>query len=153
MWISYTIPDVPEDGLYCLTIKYRQNTQLGMSVFRNIYINNELPYEELRNVRFPFGFGWENLTVADENGTPYYVYLKKGDNTIAFEATVGSWSEILQEADALASEMNDLYRRIIMVTSTNPDTYRDYFLEREIDGAAGYPAGFVRPAGGAGRPF
>lgn len=134
MWISYTIPDVPEDGLYCLTIKYRQNTQLGMSVFRNIYINNELPYEELRNVRFPFGFGWENLTVADENGTPYYVYLKKGDNTIAFEATVGSWSEILQEADALASEMNDLYRRIIMVTSTNPDTYRDYFLEREIDG-------------------
>lgn len=134
MWISYTIPDVPEDGLYCLTIKYRQNTQLGMSVFRNIYINNELPYEELRNVRFPFGFGWENLTVADEDGTPYYIYLKKGDNTVAFEATVGSWSNILQEADALASEMNDLYRRIIMVTSTNPDTYRDYFLEREIDG-------------------
>lgn len=134
MWISYTIPDVPEDGLYCLTIKYRQNTQLGMSVFRNIYINNELPYEELCSVRFPFGFGWENLTIADEDGTPYYVYLKKGDNTIAFEATVGSWSDILQEADVLAAEMNDLYRRIIMVTSTNPDTYRDYFLEREIDG-------------------
>lgn len=153
MWISYTIPDVPEDGLYCLTIKYRQNTQLGMSVFRNIYINNELPYEELCSVRFPFGFGWENLTIADEDGTPYYVYLKKGDNTIAFEATVGSWSDILQEADVLASEMNDLYRRIIMVTSTNPDTYRDYFLERGDRWAAGYPAGAVRPAGGAGRPL
>lgn len=133
MWVSYTIPDIPEDGLYCLTIKYRQNTQLGMAVFRNIYVNGEIPYQEMQNVRFPFGFGWENLTLASEEA-PYYVYLKKGENTIAFEATVGSWSNILQQTDIITSEMNDLYRRIIMVTSTNPDPYRDYFLEREIKG-------------------
>ncbi len=133
-WISYTIDNIPEDGLYALTIKYRQNTSLGVSTFRNIYINGEIPYAEMRSVAFPFGFGWQNKTVTDENGTPCYVYLKKGVNTISFEVTIGNWGNILQAVSEITTRMNTLYRRIIIVTSTNPDTYRDYQLEREISG-------------------
>lgn len=132
MWISYTIDNVPKAGLYRLTLKYRQNTQLGMSVFRNIYINDEIPYAEMKNVRFPFGFGWQNLTVSDQEGTPCLVYLKEGKNTVSLEVTVGGWAEVLQAVGDVTVDMNTLYRRIIIVTSTNPDPYRDYSLEKEI---------------------
>lgn len=39
--------------------------------------------------------------------------------------------------DAVSREMNTLYRRIIMITSTSPDLYRDYYLEREIPDIGG----------------
>lgn len=103
-----------------------------MSVFRNIYINDEIPYAEMKNVRFPFGFGWQNLTVSDQEGTPCLVYLKEGKNTVSLEVTVGGWAEVLQAVGDVTVDMNTLYRRIIIVTSTNPDPYRDYSLEKEI---------------------
>lgn len=133
MWVTYQV-EAPEDGLYLLSIKYRQNSQLGMSTYRNIYVNGEIPFQEFENVSFPFNFNWQNLTVSDAEGNPCYVYLKKGTNEIRMEATVGKWTDILQEVNALNAEMNTLYRRIIVVTSTSPDTYRDYQLDVEIDG-------------------
>lgn len=136
MFITYTITDVPQDGLYALSFKFRQNMKLGLSVFRDIYINGEIPYKELRNVRFDFGFRWQTKTLADDEGNPYYVFLKKGKNTVTLSVTLGLWGDILQDVDAVNVQMNELYRRIIMITSTNPDTYRDYFLDREIDGLA-----------------
>ena len=132
-WIEYEV-NAPADGLYCLTFKYRQNISMDMTVYRNVYINGAMPFAELQNVGFPFSFEWNNLTLQDANGAPMYVKLQKGRNTIRLEATTGAWAPILLDVDALSKEMNDLYRRIIMVTGTSPDPYRDYFLTNEIRG-------------------
>ena len=132
-WIVYEV-EAPADGLYQLTFKYRQNISLDMTVYRNIYVNGELPYAELESVEFPYSYRWANLTVKDDGGNPLYVKLNKGKNTIRLETTTGAWAPILQDVDRLAMEMNDLYRRIIMVTGTSPDNYRDYHLESEIRG-------------------
>ena len=132
-WIEYEV-EAPADGLYCLTFKYRQNISMDMTVYRNIYINGEIPYAELQNVGFPFAFRWNNLTLQDADGAPLYVKLTQGKNTIRLETTTGAWAPILLDVDDLAMEMNDLYRRIIMVTGTAPDPYRDYFLTSEIRG-------------------
>ena len=132
-WIEYEV-DAPADGLYCLTFKYRQNISMDMTVYRDIYINGEIPYAELENVGFPFAFRWNNVTLQNADGSPLYVKLNQGKNTIRMETTTGAWAPILLDVDALAMEMNDLYRRIIMVTGTAPDPYRDYFLTGEIRG-------------------
>lgn len=132
-WIEYEV-DAPADGLYCLTFKYRQNISMDMTVYRDIYINGEIPYAELENVGFPFAFRWNNVTLQNADGSPLYVKLQQGKNTIRLETTTGAWAPILLDVDALAMEMNDLYRRIIMVTGTSPDPYRDYFLTGEIRG-------------------
>lgn len=132
-WIEYTV-NAPADGLYCLTFKYRQNISMDMTVYRDVYVNGEIPYAELENVGFPFALRWSNLTLQDAAGNPQYVKLNKGENTIRLETTTGAWAPILLDVDALAMEMNDLYRRIIMVTGTAPDPYRDYFLTSEIRG-------------------
>ena len=133
MSITYEI-EVPEDGLYELTVKFRQNYLLGTAVFRDLSINGEIPCAECKNIRFPFGFGWQNLTISDEQGNAIRVPLKKGKNTVTLSVTLGPWDDVLQGVDRINGEMNDLYRRIIMVTSSDPDPYRDYFLTREISG-------------------
>ena len=132
-WISYEV-EAPADGLYMLTFKYRQNISMDMAVYRNIYVNGEIPYAELEGVEFPYAYKWANRTLQTADGSPLYVKLHKGTNTIRLETSTGDWAPILLEVDALAMEMNDLYRRIIMVTGTSPDTYRDYFLTSEIRG-------------------
>ena len=132
-WITYEV-EVPADGLYLLTFKYRQNISLDMTVYRNVYINGEIPYTELEAVEFPYSYRWRNLTLTGKDGQQLYVKLDQGVNTIRLETTTGEWAPILQDVDSLAMEMNDLYRRIIMVTGTTPDTYHDYHLESEIRG-------------------
>ena len=130
MWISYRV-QAEQAGLYCLTVKYRQNESIGMSVSRNIYINGEIPCAEFENMVFPYAAQWTQFTLG-QGKEPYYIYLHEGENFITFEVTAGAMSDILLDVSDLAAEMNSLYRRIIMVTSTNPDTYHDYYLDREI---------------------
>ena len=130
MWISYRV-QAEQAGLYCLTVKYRQNESIGMSVSRNIYVNGEIPCAEFENMVFPYAAQWTQFTLG-QGKEPYYIYLHEGENVITFEVTAGALSDILLDVSDLASEMNSLYRRIIMVTSTNPDTYHDYYLDREI---------------------
>lgn len=132
-WITYEI-QAPEDGLYVLTLKYRQNISMDTTVYRDIYVNGEIPFAEFEDVAFPFSFKWSNVTMQTADGRPLYIKLNKGPNTIRMETTTGACADLLLDVDALAKEMNDLYRRIIMVTSTSPDTMRDYFLTSEIRG-------------------
>lgn len=130
MRITYRVR-AEKAGLYCLSVKYRQNEKLGMAVGRTVYINEEIPCAEFQNVMFPYTSRWQQYTLGS-GGEPYYVYLHEGENTVAFEATLAALSDILLEVSDVNIEMNALYRRIIMVTSSNPDSYQDYFLDREI---------------------
>lgn len=144
-WITYEV-NAPEEGLYLLTLKYRQNISMDTTVYRDIYVNGEIPYAELEDVAFPFSFRWANVTLQTADGKPLYVKLNKGPNLIRMETTTGACASLLLDVDALAKEMNDLYRRIIMVTSTSPDTMRDYFLTGEIRGLEEMLADMARRA-------
>ncbi len=133
-WISYKIEDIPEDGLYYITLKYRQNLQTGQSSFRNIYVNGEIPNTAYENVAFPYGVNWNNMTIVDENGDPCPVYLKKGDNEIRIEISMGKWAEVLQAVEEINRQLNNLYIEMVMIVGTNPDKYRDYNLDESIPG-------------------
>ncbi len=130
-WIVYNVT-VPEDGLYYLTLKYRQNIQIGMSTFRSIYVNGKIPSAAYENVLFPYGVNWENQTIVDENGEPCPLYLQAGENEIRFQVTVGRWADVLRTVEESNRRLNDMYIQIVMITGTTPDKYRDYYLEKEI---------------------
>jgi hypothetical protein len=57
-WLTYVVDDVPADGLYYITLKYRQHQVTGTSTFRNIYVNGEIPSESFKNVAFPYNINW-----------------------------------------------------------------------------------------------
>lgn len=134
-WLSYTV-DVPEDGWYSIGVRYLQNTQTGMAVCRNIYIDGEIPSQDFEGIDFRYDASWTSLVVPAEDGTPSKVYLTKGQHEIKMEVTLGKWSDIMEQVNQANSDINDIYSEIIMITGTSPDKYTDYSLDIQIPGIA-----------------
>lgn len=133
-WLEWEV-EAPEEGLYTLYFKGRQNFQRGMAAVRTVSINGEIPFEELSSLEFPYGLKWRHVVPrSKETGEPYLVHLKKGRNTIRLEGALGPLSSILTEVDDLTYEINTLRRRFIMIMGAEPDIYRDYNLDKEIPG-------------------
>ncbi len=119
--------EVPASGLYQLAIRFRQTYYNGISTHRLLRINGEVPFKEAEDIAFDYGINWQ---LSDLDGK--YVYLEKGENVIALEAVLGDNSNILGDLEDLIYNLNTLYRKIITITGTTPDIYRDYALDKEI---------------------
>ena len=132
-WIEYEI-DVAHSGLYNLSFKYKQDYVEGMNVYRKVYIDGEIPFEEFSRVTFKPSSVWKNYTVSDKSGNPYYVYLEKGKHTIRLNATFGPIAETLQMLDSQTTSLNKWYMKIVQITGPMPDTLRDYDLHKTITG-------------------
>ncbi len=130
-WIEYEV-EVPDDGLYELTLKIRQNYTRGFVSCRSLYINGEIPFEEASAIKFEFANDWQMMTLTDDNGDPYLFKLHKGVNQIRLQVTLGEIGNILTEMSDSVFRMNKIYRDILVLTGTEPDENRDYFLEEKI---------------------
>lgn len=130
-WVEYTV-DVPKEGLYKISFRARQNTLMGGFASRAIYINDELQYDEAQNVKFNFDSDWQIVTPTDEYGSSLLFYFKEGTNTIRFKAVCGDMTEIINAVENVVSKLNTDYRKILMLTGSSPDQYRDYEFEKEI---------------------
>ncbi len=129
-WITWEI-EVPEDGLYNLGFKYRQGYLDGLFSSRRIYIDGVVPFDELNAVRFNYTTQWKNMVLSDENG-PYSIFLTKGKHYLTMENVVGDMSDTFGVLSETINDLNELYLSIIMITSSEPDPYRDYYLEKQL---------------------
>lgn len=130
-WLEWDI-EVPADGLYQLSFRYRQSYVLGYDVYRKITIDGEVPFREMELINFPFTLGWNSRALEDEQGNPLYVYLTEGTHTLRMEVTLGPLSDIIYELNQTVFDLNEIYRKILMITSANPDPFRDYDLAGDI---------------------
>ena len=128
-WIEWDF-EVPEDGYYNITVKGRQNYSRGVVSSRSVYIDGEIPFDEMKEISFEYSNDWNYLTLADKEGTPYNFYLTKGAHTIRLEATLGGVGAILEELEDSTFRLNQIYRKILVYTGATPDQYRDYYIER-----------------------
>jgi len=130
-WISWNV-NVKKSGLYQIALKSRQNFVRGMYTNRKLTINGEVPFLEMENISFTYNGNWKMNVLADEAGEPYLFYLKEGDNVLKLEVVLGELGQILAVAENSVLELNNAYRRILMLTGAVPDPYRDYDLHIEI---------------------
>ena len=128
-WIQWDF-SVPEDGYYNISIKARQMYQRGALSARTIYIDGEVPFKDLQAVEFAYRTSWEMRTLADSEGNPFRFYLTKGDHTIRMEVTLGEMGPILNEVEDSIFNLNQIYRKLLVLTGANPDRFRDYNLKR-----------------------
>ncbi len=124
-------------GLYKVVFRARQNFNEGMYSYRTLKINGEIPYQEAKEIAFKYQQGWYMLEFAQKNKDgekikDYYVYLNEGENIFSLTCTTGEMSEILRNVQQSVLDLNAIYRKIISVTSTEPDIYRDYSLDQQI---------------------
>ncbi len=128
-WIQWDI-DIPHDGFYRVSIKGRQRYQRGSISSRALYIDGELPFAQMGEIPFSYSNYWLMNTLGDANGEDYQFYLSAGRHTLRLEATLGGMGAILTQLDDSVFRLNQIYRKILVLTGVNPDTFRDYNLHQ-----------------------
>ncbi len=129
--------EVEEDGLYNISLRVKQKLASGMSVSRNIYVNGEIPFKEMQNYAFEYSNNWRIQTLGTDT-TPYLYYFEAGvTNTIRMEVSLGSYGPLIAQIQSSISNLNELYRDILIYTGPKPDPYRDYELTERVDNLLG----------------
>ena len=138
-WVRYTFT-VPEGGagLYSIVLRFKQDISDGVFTSRAVKIDGSLPYAEANNCRFGYGSEWQVSAVGD--GQHQFVfYLDEGEHTLELMATLGEFSQILTKIKTITNTLNGYYTKIMSLTGTSPDTYRDYGFARIMpDVVAGF---------------
>ncbi|MCQ2457838.1 MAG: extracellular solute-binding protein [Clostridia bacterium] len=127
-WIQWDM-EIPEDGWYNISIKARQMYQRGAMSCRTVYIDGEVPFEDLASVSFKYDTNWEMRTLSDENGKPFDFWLTAGTHTIRMEVTMGEMGAVLEEVEDSIFRLNQIYRKVLVLTGATPDRFRDYNIE------------------------
>lgn len=124
--------EVEKEGLYELTFKGRQNLKRGVTSYRRLYINGEVPYAQMNAVGFSYSNAMNQYTVATQDGTPYLFYLKEGTNTITLENVMGVMGGIISQVEESMTALNQSYLKVIQLTGQVPDKFIDYEIKKKI---------------------
>ncbi|MDR1700377.1 MAG: extracellular solute-binding protein [Lachnoclostridium sp.] len=130
-WIEIDF-EVPEDGAYVFSLKGRQGYNRGFVAMRKIMIDGRVPFLEASQLRYEFSSTWDMHVLQNEGGTPYRIPLTKGKHTLRMEVTLGEFGNFLSELNDRVYNMNQMYRKILVITGSAPDIYRDYHLEEAL---------------------
>ena len=129
-WIQWDF-EVPETGMYYIIPRFKQTVNAGLFSSRSVKIDGEYPFEEAKLLQFKYQSDWQTRPLNDDE-TDFMFYLEKGRHTIELEAVLGKMADILQTIDASNNRLNEYYRKILMITGSDPDEYTDYGFAKLI---------------------
>lgn len=124
--------NVEKEGLYELTFKGRQSENRGVTSYRRLYINGEVPYEEMNSVGFYFSNDFNNYTIASESGEKYLFYFKEGSNTITLENVMGPLGSVVGQVEESLERLNEAYLSVIRLTGQAPSKFIDYEIAKKV---------------------
>ncbi|WP_212940440.1 extracellular solute-binding protein [Paenibacillus antibioticophila] len=132
-WITWEI-EIPESGYYHIGMHTKQSFVRGTYSARKLKIDGVTPFQEVSEVKFKYKSNWrmEVLGEQEGEGEPYLFYLTKGRHEISLEVNLASMAPMINDVEQSLLNINALYRQILMITSSSPDNYRDYQLEKKI---------------------
>lgn len=122
---------VEEAGYYQFGARYKQSEVVNGESIRWLKIDGKTPFEEAKQIRFTYNTGWKDYTFGDGEN-PYYIWLEAGKHTVSMEVSLGDMADAYHKLNEIVQTLGDMYLQIVMITSENPDTNRDYELFRQI---------------------
>jgi len=129
-WLEWET-DIPEDGLYEIGLRYKQNKAAGTNVTRRLYIDGNVPFAEANTLPFPYSGAWQTGVLGSKD-QPYRFYLTKGKHRLKLEVSMGELSETIRMVRSSIRELNALYLKVLIITGAVPDEFRDYRLGKQI---------------------
>jgi ABC-type glycerol-3-phosphate transport system substrate-binding protein len=131
-WVTWEFT-VPEDGLYQIAIKGKQDMNRGTFSNRRILVDGKVVCAELKSVRFNYSSRYEmtRLGTAHQD-EPFLIYLSEGTHEITMEAVLGDLAPLVSLTEQTLYELTSIYRSIIMITSQSPDPLRTYQLDKRV---------------------
>lgn len=145
--ISWTF-EAEESGLYTINMRAKQSYSEGTPSYRQIMIDGEIPFEEMKLYQFQYAAGWSAFTLENTEGEAYQFYFEKGVHTITMTVKVGPIYEVITKTTNLISDLSDLYMKITKITGTDPDTNYEYNLYRSMPELMGDDGDFATLAKG-----
>lgn len=128
-WMSYTF-DVESPGFYQISVRAKQSYIRGAYVSRELRINGEVPFKEVSNIPFVYSGNFTLYELGKED--VYKFYLEEGTHEISLEVVLGDFNAPIREVGEVINDLNKAYRDIIMITTAQPDLYRDYQLTTRL---------------------
>ncbi|HBP37492.1 MAG TPA: hypothetical protein DD640_01895, partial [Clostridiales bacterium] len=117
---------VPEDGLYEMTLRFNQSWNEGLPSYRQIAIDGEVPFSELKEYKFPYYLHWQSGAIKDESGEPYLFYLAAGEHTLTMTVKMGQITPVIQSLNEDTILLSNMIREITKITGSEPDPNYDY---------------------------
>lgn len=130
-WVEWTFA-VPQDGLYSMTFRVNQGGQGHMNVYRDIQLDDQFQYQELKEFPIGFNLDWENICVCNAQGQPYLMHLTKGTHVLKMTDRVGPIRQTVQDLQTVVAEIGYWQRRIELITGQNPDPNLEYDLDQKM---------------------
>ena len=130
-WVSWTA-DAPESGYYMLDFIYRASQSNGLDVRRRLFVDGKIPFAECESVHFSAADSFQVNTLGGNN--PWLFYLTKGSHSFRMEVVLSEVRESLYELNEIVTSLNMLYTKITVLVGETPDLYRDYDLDKNIEG-------------------
>lgn len=128
-WISYKF-ECEATGLYQIAVRYNQDQIRGMYTSRSIKINGEYPFEEAVGCQFPYDNKWQSKALGDDNNE-FQFYFEEGKTyEIELAVSLGDFADVVRQVSQVVDSLNNDYMRIVELTGTDPDEYRDYGFVR-----------------------
>ncbi|KAF9122978.1 hypothetical protein BGX30_001685 [Mortierella sp. GBA39] len=128
-WIEWEF-EAPEDGLYQIALKEKQDQLRGVFATRSLTIDGKVPFKEMKRIPFEFSRDWSMYVLGEDE--PYLFHLTQGKHRIRMTVSLGELAPLIQTIESSVLQLNEMYRKILMITSNSPDPYRDYQLEKRI---------------------
>lgn len=123
---------VENAGYYKIAFNYKQSDVINGESFRWMKIDNKTPFEEAKNIKFPYAVSWKYYEYGSEDN-PYYIWLDEGEHTLSLEVTLGEEvSQYYKKLEKIVSVLGELYTKIAMITGDSPDINRDYELFKQL---------------------
>lgn len=123
--------EVPQSGMYHITLRALQDTKDNFTVFRRFTVNGEIPFDELNTVPFGYTTDWENVTLGGEGG-PFRIYLEEGVNVLGIQATNAPYNSAIQKIQAVLLDINELSLEINRLTGNQIDPFKDWVISDYI---------------------
>ena len=123
---------VTQAGLYTLNMRVRQDFSSGASSVRTLFIDEQIPFLECEQLLIPYNKQFFIFTPQSEKEEPYLFFLTAGEHTITLRTALGENAEMIERMTRVEKSLNSMYRRIMMLTSPDPDPYKDYFIEEKL---------------------
>lgn len=128
-WLEWEV-DVQQDGLYQIALKRKQDQLRGVYSTRSLMIDGEYPFKEMKQIPFNFDMDWKMDVMGGDE--PYLFHLAKGKHVLRLSVSLGEIAPLLQTIESSVLQLNEIYRKILIITSNSPDPYRDYQLEKRV---------------------
>lgn len=123
--------EVPKTGLYEISMRLKQRLANGMVVFRDIYIDGEIPFAEMEGFAFKFSNDWRIQTLGTDEES-FLFYLEEGTHELTMEVSLGIYGQLISDLQDVIDNLNKIYREILIYTGPSPDPFRDYELANRI---------------------